>query len=146
MGDYTLGHFHFTLREETPEIVVEAIRALLDYDRFKAFDFTQMNHRFFLHDRKFLQGNSAYHNPPTYRDYESCNNDYGYGTGAELKGRFNFTCQIKYGHSEFVDFVDWITPYVEINSSNQGFVGYMISEYCDTIRTFIIDRKEDETL
>lgn len=130
MGDYSLGHFNFTLKKLNTDVgkKIEAM-AREPYSEIMVGE-----HRIYF-------GSSAYHSEESFFVCESAPDyDYNYGRpGSEPVGkRYVMTFQIKYGCRQLRAFAEWLAPHVIVNEQNMGFIGYSISEYADVPTAFIV--------
>jgi hypothetical protein len=119
MGDYSRGHFEFTLKEDTPLEVKQALDGLVTGD---GFDLPSGD--------KLYRGTSAYHPEPTYAVHDTTPEDY--------LDRYSLQFQIKYGCEQLREFAEWLAPHVVVDKKNKGFIGCSLSEYVGTVTTFIV--------
>jgi hypothetical protein len=119
MGDYSRGHFEITLKKDAPKEVKEALDGFI---KGKAFELPS--------GKMVYLGESAYHSEPTYGTH-----DFTYECGLH---RYSLQFQIKYGCPELHEFAQWVAPHCVVDVHNRGFIGCSISEYADTVTTFIV--------
>lgn len=132
MGDYTLCHFHFTLKEETPKETANLIVAklkheapILNKDADSLLDFFPLT--------------SAYHHVQNFVETESMYSEF-YG---EFEGlRVNTIFQVKYSRG-IQEFVDFIKSWVITDESTRGCIGWTLSEYASSPTYLFVDIKED---
>lgn len=116
MGDYSLGHFKFSLKKNTPKDVTEKLRDLIDGNQIK------------IEGHDIYLGESAYHAEKSYALIDI--------TGEDSVQMYSMTFQIKWGDYNLDLFAKWLSPYVEVTDENKGFFGYRQNEYTGSIHIY----------
>lgn len=140
MGDYTLCHLHFALKNETPKYITNAIqnrmrRKPVELPPDIGYTAEQLNQVFHM--------TSAYHQEPIYCHAEVRRSEFYYVIECL---RITGTYQAKHGRG-IHEFVKFISPWVIVDESNRGCVGYALTEYCHKpTYLFVKNERPDEQL
>jgi len=131
MGDYTLCNLHFTLKEETPEEVLDFVSRKLTHKPGLPSDPTFLDN--------FYPCSSAYHHIESFVEQKDmCSEFYGDYEGT----KFNTIFQAKYGRG-ISEFEAYIGPWVIVNEWNRGCIGWILSEYCN-VPTYLFVKSQEE--